>query len=293
MINSWVIGQAIINGILQGGIYALVAVGVTIVFGVMKMVNFAMGEFVTLGMYMTWWCYSLTGLSSYTLIPLVLVIVAIIAWAFFHATLKPLLGRDSTSFILMTFGLSYLLQNSLLIIFGANSLVVASDIKNASLVINDYVFNYPKIIAFAVALTSVIVLNFVLTKTTVGRCMRATSENAEIAEMLGINSVRSFSIAFVLGIVLAGLAGALLTPLYFVTTTTGAALKTTGLMIVVLGGMGNIKGAFIGALMVGIVESLVACLIGADLGPAGIFVLFLIVVYFRPQGLFGKGGRVA
>ena len=126
-----------------------------------------------------------------------------------------------------------------------------------------------------------------------GRAMRATAESAEIAEMLGINSRRSFAMAFVLGVSLAGLAGVLLTPLYFVTTTTGATLKTTGLMIVVLGGLGDIRGAFIGALMVGVVESLVSSLIAADLGQAGIFLLFLLVVYLRPQGLFGKGARVA
>lgn len=290
---TWVIGQAIINGILQGGIYALVGVGITIVFGVMKMINFAMGEFVTLGMYMTWWCYSLTGWSPYTLIPGVLVIVAVIAWACFHTTLKPLLGRESSSFILMTFGLSYLLQNALLIVFGPNSLVVESSIKNASLLIGDFIFSWPKLIAFGVAILAVAVLYLALSKTTMGRCMRATSENAEIAEMLGINSVNNFTLAFVMSIMLAGLAGALLTPLYFVTTTTGATLKTTGLMIVVLGGMGDIRGAFIGGLMVGVVESLVACLVAASLGPAGIFVLFLLVVYLKPQGLFGKGARVA
>ncbi len=290
---TWVILQSIINGLLQGGIYALVAVGITVIFGVMKMVNFAMGEFVTLGMYMTWWCYSLTGFSPYTLIPIVLVIVAIVSWGLFHVTIRPLLGRDSTSFILMTFGLSYLIQNAMLIIFGANSLVVASDIKNASIVLGDYIISWPKAIAFVVALAAVIALSVMLNKTTMGRAMRATAESAEIAEMLGINSRRSFAMAFVLGVSLAGLAGVLLTPLYFVTTTTGATLKTTGLMIVVLGGLGDIRGAFIGALMVGVVESLVSSLIAADLGQAGIFLLFLLVVYLRPQGLFGKGARVA
>lgn len=289
----WVILQSIINGLLQGGIYALVAVGITIIFGVMKMVNFAMGEFVTLGMYMTWWCYSLTGLSSYTLIPIVLVIVAIVSWGVFHVTIKPLLGRESTSFILMTFGLSYLIQNAMLIMFGANSLVVESSIKNASITLGDYIISWPKLIAFGAALLSVIALSIFLNKSSMGRAMRATAENSEIAEMMGINSRRSFTIAFVLGVVLAGLAGVLLTPLYFVTTTTGATLKTTGLMIVVLGGLGDIKGAFIGALMVGIVESLVSSMIAADLGQAGIFLLFLLVIYLRPQGLFGKGARVA
>ena len=290
---TWVIGQSIINGLLQGGVYAMVAVGITVVFGVMKMVNFAMGEFVTLGMYMTWFCYTVTGLSSYAVLPFVIVIIAIIAWGCFHLTLKPLLGRNNTSFILMTFGLSYLIMNSMLLIFGANSLVVQSEIKNSALVIGDFIFNYPKLIAFAAALISVVMLNMIFSKTRFGRSMRATSENAEIAEMMGINSIKAFSSAFVISIVLAGLAGLLLTPLYFVTTTTGATLKTTGLMIVVLGGLGDIRGAFIGALMVGVVESLVSSLIAAELGPAGIFILFLLVVYFKPQGLLGKGARVA
>lgn len=289
----WVIGQGIINGLLQGGIYALVAVGITIVFGVMKMVNFAMGEFVTLGMYMTWFCYSLTGWSPYTCMPIVLIVVALIAWACFHLTIKPLLNRDRTSLILMTFGLSYLIMNGMLLLFGANSLVVQSDIKNESLEINNFIFSYPKLIAFGVVVVCVVVLNTVLSKTTLGRALRATAENAEIAEMMGVNSTKAFCIAFVIGVSLAGMAGLLLTPLYFVTTTTGAALKTTGLMIVVLGGMGDIRGAMIGALMVGVVESLVSCLFSAELGPLGIFLLFLFVIYFKPQGLLGKGARVA
>jgi branched-chain amino acid transport system permease protein len=278
---------------MQGGIYALVAVGITIIYGVMKMVNFAMGEFVTLGMYMTWLCYTLTGFSSYAVLPLVIVILAIAAWGIFHTTLKPLLGRGGTSFILMTFGLSFMIQNALMIIFSANSLVVASKIKNEALSLGSFVINYPKLIAFVVAFVCVIVLNQILSKTRLGRAMRATSENAEIAEMHGINSVRFFCISFIFGVILAGIAGLLLTPLYFVTTTTGATLKTTALMVVVLGGMGDIKGSFLGALMVGIVESVVACLAGAALGTASIFVLFLIVLYIRPQGLFGKGARVA
>ena len=289
----WAITQATINGLLQGGIYALVAVGITVIFGVMKIVNFAMGEFVTLGMYMTWLLFFLTGMSAYTLIFPALILVALISWAFFRTTIKPLLGRDMTSFVLMTFGIAYFLQNALLIIFGADSLVVPSEIRTSALFIGDFVIGLPRLIAFIVALAGVFVLTFVLTKTSMGRALRATSESAEIAEMLGINSVRMFTIAFVLGGTLAGLAGVLLTPLFFVTTGTGGALTTTGLMIVVLGGLGNIKGAFIGGLIVGVVESLVMVLYAAVLGQVGIFLIFLIIIYLKPQGLFGKGARVA
>ena len=289
---SWVIIQSLINGILTGGIYALVASGITIVFGVMKVVNFAVGEYITFGMYMAYVAYLITGWNTYALLPFVLLATAIIGLVTFRLCIKPLLGRDSTSFILVTFGLSYALMNLLQMIFGGTPLNVPSDIKTASLQIGSFQIPIPRLIGFCVSFIIIILVDILIRKTRFGRALRATAENSEVAETLGINSTRGYELAFIIGIVLAGIAGLLLTPFYLVSPTAGSTMKTTALMIVVLGGMGNIRGAFIGGLMVGVVEALVSTLIATELGPAGIFVVFLIVVYFKPQGLFGKEGRV-
>lgn len=289
----WMFIQAIINGLFAGGVYALVAVGITIVYGVMKMVNFAMGDYLTWGMYATYIGYCIFGWNCYALIPFVMIFMAILGFVSFKLCIKPLLGRDGTAFIMVTVGLSYFLMNLAQLIFTANSLTVPSDIKSSSFALGSFFVGMPRLIAFLVAVVLVLGINYLLNKTTVGRAMRATSENVEVSEMLGINTKRSFALAFTLSVILAGLAGLLLTPIYFVTPSAGAIFKTTALMIVVLGGLGDIKGAFVGGLLVGIMEQLVATLVDAQLGPAGIFLVFLVVLYLRPQGLFGKGARVA
>jgi len=289
----WKLVQSLINGLLAGGVYALVSVGITIVYGVMKMVNFAMGEFLMLGMYVTWVGYNITGWNNYMQFALVIVVMALIAYITFKLCFRPLLGKDNTSFILVTVGLSYFLMNLAQLIFSANSQTVPSSIKSTALALGEFSVGLPRLIAFVVAIVLVLIVNFIMNKTLVGRAMRATAENTQVAQMLGINSIMMYTLAIVISIVLAGLAGMLVTPIYYVNPQAGTILKTTALMIVVLGGLGDIKGAMIGGLMVGVMEAIFATMLAPELGPAGIFILFLLVLYLRPQGLFGKGARIA
>ena len=290
---AWKIIQAVLNGILNGGVYAIVAVGLTIVYGVMKMINFANGEFVMFGMYFTYLLYSVTGWTCYALIPLVVVVMAAFGYVVYKLVIQRVIGRDSTTYIMITVGLSYFLMNLAQIIFSATPVSVPSDIKTASVSIGLYSMSLPRIIAFLSACALIFGVWIFMQKSTTGRAMRATAEKPEVAQMLGINTRVAFTVAFVLSVVLAGLAGLLLTPIYTIYPSVGSVLKTTALMIVVLGGMGSIPGALVGGVLVGIVEALVGTLISSNLGPAGIFVVFLIVLYLRPQGLFGKKGRVA
>lgn len=290
---SWVLGQSLINGLLAGGIYSLIAVGITIIFGVMKMVNFAAGSYLVWGMYFTWLWYSFTGLNAYLLIPFVVVSMAVFAFITFKLSIYPVLNTSDTSFILVTVGLSFFLQNLAEFIFGTTPKSVPSAIKNGSLAIGNFSLGYPRLIAFGVMLILVLGVNILLNKTLFGRAMRATSEKPEVAKMLGINTDMTYTLAFIIGVVFAGLSGLLLTPIYYVTPTAGNIFRTSAMMVVVLGGMGSIKGALVGGILVGVAEALVGGLISADLGPVGICGLFLIVLYIRPQGLFGKGARTA
>jgi len=289
----WLIGQALINGLLSGGVYALVAVGLTIVFGVMKIVNFAMGEYLMLGMYATFIGFQVTGLNAYLLIPFVIVVMAVIGILSFKLTIKPLLAKASeTAYILVTVGLSFFLLNLVELIFGPNFLTVPSSIKSASIALGGFTIGYPRLIALLAAFILVIIVNLMLNRTLLGRAMRATSEKPEVAQMVGINTEKTYMTAFTLGIIIAGVAGVLLTALYYVNPHVGGIYNVSTFVAVVLGGMGNIKGAFIGGLLIGLVEALVGTLIAPDLGPAGIFIMFIIIVYFKPQGLFGKKERV-
>ncbi len=289
----WTLGQSLINGLLAGGIYSLIAVGITIIFGVMRIVNFAAGSFLVVGMYVTWWGYSLVGVSNYALIPFTLIMMGIIAGVVFKLAMEPVLTKERNAAIIVTVGLSFFLQNLMILIFGSVSLTLPSDIKTTSIKIGEFSVSCPRLIAFAASLLLVILVSNLLNRTSMGRAMRATAESIEISETLGIRTKRVFLYAWILGICLTSLAGLFITPLYYVESAVGSLFRTTPMIAVVLGGMGNIKGAMIGGIVLGLVEALVSIYISSDMGPAGIFVLFTIVLYFFPNGLFGKGERVA
>ena len=317
--NSWIVGQAIINGFLAGGVYSLVGVGITIIFGVMKIVNFAAGSYLVWGMYFTYfWQATLGGtISPYLLIPLVILSTIIFGYISFKLTVRKVLNTSDTSYILITVGLMFFLQNLAETFVGTRplSVYVPEAYKNGSFVLRDVItwivpslsenqafmesqlglltFGYPRLIAFGVMLLLVLGVSMLLNRTLLGRAMRATSENPEVAKMLGVNAEATFTIAFILGVTLAALAGLLITPLFYVSVSASLAFRTAPLMVIVLGGMGSIKGSLYGGILVGIVESLVTTLIDTQLSVASISVLFLIVIYLRPQGLFGKKTRTA
>ena len=290
---TWVFFQSLISGILAGGVYALFGVGITIIFGVMKMVDFSACTQLVWGMYFTWIFYSVTGLNCYLAIPFVVVCMGMLAWVVFKLIVRPLLGSDDTSFILVTLGLSYFLQNFAEFVFSADPKSVPSSIKTASFFIGEYSIGLPRLIAFFVMVLLVFALYMLLNKTTLGRAMRATAEKPEVAQMLGINTSKTFTIAFMIGVIFAGVSGLLITPLYYVTPTAGSMFRTTAYIAVIIGGLGDIKGALVGGITVGVIEALVTGMISNDLGPVGVGLALLLVLYLRPQGFFGKGERRA
>ena len=271
--------------------YALFGVGITIIFGVMKMVDFSACTQLVWGMYFTWIFYSVTGLNCYLAIPFVVVCMGMLAWVVFKLIVRPLLGSDDTSFILVTLGLSYFLQNFAEFVFSADPKSVPSSIKTASFFIGEYSIGLPRLIAFFVMVLLVFAVYMLLNKTTLGRAMRATAEKPEVAQMLGINTSKTFTIAFMIGVIFAGVSGLLITPLYYVTPTAGSMFRTTAYIAVIIGGLGDIKGALVGGITVGVIEALVTGMISNDLGPVGVGLALLLVLYLRPQGFFGKGER--
>jgi branched-chain amino acid transport system permease protein len=295
--NTWVVGQAILNGLLAGGVYSLVGVGITIIFGVMKMVNFAAGSYLVWGMYFTYfWQLFLGGkISPYLLIPLVMVSMVIFGYISFKLTIRRVLNSGDTSFILITVGLMFFLQNLAETLLGTKplSVEVSPALKTGSIAFGDLNLNYPRLIAFGAMLIFVLAVNLLLSKTLLGRAMRATSEKPEVAQMLGVNTERTYAVAFCLGVTMAAIAGLLITPLYYVSVSASAAFRIAPLMVIVLGGMGSIKGSLFGGMLVGVVEQVVSTLIDAQLSIAAISILFLVVIYIRPQGLFGQKARTA
>lgn len=292
-IMTWVFSQSIINGLLIGGVYALIAVGLTIIFGVMKIVNFAQGEFVMLGMYVTWLLFSAIGGSPYLLIVPAGIIMFIIGWLIYKIVINPVVGKGDTSYILLTVGLSYFLQNAAQLAFSADYHTVESSIKNNAIQVAGLSIQTPRLIAFVVAIVMVIFVHIFLKYTDIGRAMRATSENSEVAATLGVNPVSTYAIAFAIGTLLAGMAGVLLTPMFYVYPRIGTLFNTTAFVVVVLGGLGNVTGALLGGLLIGLVEAFTGSFIALDLAPVGTFVVFLLVLLLKPEGLFGRGVRKA
>ncbi len=287
-------GQTIINGLLAGGIYALIAVGLTMVFGVMKIVNFAQSEFLMLGMYFTYMLYKVFNLETpYLLIIPVAGIMFSLGMLIYSIAVRPVVGKGDTSYILLTVGLSYFLQNMAQVIWSANPVSVDTELKNSSIALGPLTIITPRIIAFGIAALFMLLVNFFLSKTDTGRAMRATSENVQVAQMLGINTSKMFVIAFGMGAMLSAVAGVVVSPIYAIYPRIGTVFATTIYACVVIGGLGNIKGAFFGGLIIGLVEALAASYIALNLAPTCVFVILLLFMLFKPMGLFGKGARVA
>jgi branched-chain amino acid transport system permease protein len=289
--------QVMINGILIGALYAMVAVGLTVVFGVMRIINFAQGELLMIGMYVTLALFNLFGMKStpYPLLILVAVIMFVFGAVIFRGVINRVVGKGDSNYIILTLGLSYLIQNLIQFFVGAefHMLNVSQALKQGTIKVGGLIFSLPRLIAFGCAIICVILITFFLEKTDMGRAMRATSENRVIATILGVNTKSIYTIAFGIGTVFAGISGLLMSPMFMVHPRAGVLLSTIGMTVIVLGGLGNIKGAMIGGLLIGLVESFASVYLSLELSPIAIDFTLLLVLMLRPQGLFGKGVRSA
>ena len=290
--------QAVVNGILVGAVYALVAVGLTMIQGVMKIVNFAQGELLAIGMYVSYVLYQFlpAGALPYWLLIPVAIIMFMIGMILFKTTISHVIGKDSSTYILLTMGLSYLLSNGLQLIFGPNyySLQISEGLKYGTLPLGGtlYIMN-SRLIAFLFALVFVIFINWFLNKTDIGCAMRATAENQTVAASLGINTKFCFICAFSLGTMFAGISGLLITPMFMAYPKIGTTFSIIAMSSMVLGGLGSIKGAMLGGLIIGIMESLTSIYVSSELSPIAINLMLMLVLIFKPFGIFGKGDRKA
>jgi branched-chain amino acid transport system permease protein len=261
--------------------------------GIMKVVNFAQGDCLTVGMYLTFLLQVLTGWDPLLLLLPVSIFMFAFGLVLFEIVIRPIANRENTVFTVVTMGLAYVISTGLLLIFGGMPRSVSSVISASTLTIGTFSIAMPRVVAFLVMLICIVLLHFFLKKTDMGRAMRATAENREIAEILGINTAVIMRLSFALGIMFAGVAGLLLTPTYYLYPSTGGTFMIVTMVCVVIGGLGNIAGAVLGGILIGIMESFIATFISVDLSQGGAFILLLLVLIFMPNGLFGKGERIA
>ena len=289
--------QVIVNGLLMGGVFALVAVGLTMIHGVMKVVNFAQGDFLVVGMFLTYLFYELLPEQSlpYWLILPVASGMYLFGCIIFQSTIKKVLGQGDSNYILLTIGISFMIQNLLQLLFGANfrSLPVSDRLRMGSWEFAGILFPVSRTIAFFAVVVFVFFVNWFLTKTDIGRAMRATSENRVVAESLGIRGGMVYTTAFAIGTMFAGLSGLLLSPVQLIFPSAGLPFSLVAMSAMVLGGLGNIKGAFIGGLIIGLVESFTSSYINIAMAPVMTNFVLILVLIFKPYGILGKRRRTS
>jgi branched-chain amino acid transport system permease protein len=285
------VAQAVVNGLLIGGIYALVSIGVTLIFGVVKIVNFAQGEFVMLGMYISFFLasrYGIDPLASLVVSMPALFIVGVLLQRFL---IRRVLGLGDMPQIFLTFALSLLLVNVALLLFTANYRTVETPYTEMTIHLGPLYIAVAKLIAFAVAMLLSGVLWVFLHTTDLGKAMRAAAQNREVAMLMGINPDRVFCVAVGVALALAGAAGSLLMPFYPAYPLVGQVFVLMAFVAVVLGTLGNVTGALIASLMMGVAESLGIQFVGADSGLIVVFAMLLLTLAVRPSGLFGGWTR--
>ena len=283
--------QAVINGLLIGGIYALVSIGVTLIFGVVKIVNFAQGEFVMIGMYLSFFLATQFGMDPVLSLVVTMPVLFVVGVLIQHFLIRRVLGQNDMPQIFLTFALSLLLVNLSLLLFTANYRTVHTWYSDEALHFSGLYIPLAKLFAFALAMVLSAALWVFLHATDLGKAMRAAAQNRDVAMLMGINPNRVFCVALGVALALAGAAGSLLMPFYPAYPLVGQVFVLMAFVAVVLGTLGNILGALVASLMMGVAESLGIQFIGADSGLIVVFLMLLLTLAVRPSGLAGGRAR--
>jgi branched-chain amino acid transport system permease protein len=279
--------QAIVNGMLVGGVYSLMAVGLSLIFGVMRIINFAHGDMMVWGMYLTYWLFVAVGLDPYVSIFATGAAVFLLGAVVQRGLVNRILGAPHEMQILLMMGVALVLENTALMAWGPDPRRVNVSYGLTTFWAGPIVFDLPRVVAFGVALALALALYLFLKKTDLGRMIRAAADNQIGALLVGTDIRKVFTLAFGIGAACVGAAGSLMTPLLPFAPATGLFFTVTSFNIVIIGGMGSLLGAFVGGLLVGVSESLGAVILVPSLKELVSFVLLVVILLFRPQGLLG------
>lgn len=283
--------QALISGIASGALYGLIALGLSLQFGVMKIINFAHGSFLMLAMFVSLWLAQLFGLHPLLTVPLAAAVLFVVGFFTQKWLIDPIyhreLAREPIGVLIFTTGLWIVMDNLMLIAAGPDNRSIASPWNDELLLVSDYVLTYPQIAGLLLSCVTTLALVAFLRYTRIGRAIRATGQDREAASVLGIDSYRVYQLSFAIGLCVLGIAGTLLLPIYPVNPFVGDLFGLRAFIIVVLGGIGSVGSTFWAGILVGVIESVGGQLFPVTYTEALVFSLFLAVLYFRPAGLFG------
>ncbi|WP_028581389.1 branched-chain amino acid ABC transporter permease [Desulfogranum japonicum] len=283
-----------INGILMGSIYGLTAMGLTIIFGVLKVINFAHGSLLMVGMYVSYWAIRLTGVHPYVALILVIPIMFIFGYSLQKIIIRPIFiaeknVREPVTVIIVTTGIWYILDNLTLLLFGPQYRSLGNNpLQGKMLELGEMFISMPKLYGFVTALVTAAAVHWFMHKTVMGRAIRATSMDREAASLMGIDQYKIYNVAFGIGAATTGIAAVTLIPFYNVFPTVGVLFDIKGFIIVVLGGLGSITGALVGGVIIGLIESVGPQFMTATWTEAIVYGLFLVVLFVKPSGLFGQ-----
>lgn len=287
MYSPEIIAEAVINGLMTGATYALVALGLTLVYGVLHIVNFAHGALLTCAMFAVLGMKLWLGVDPYwAILPLAAAFFAF-GYGLQRFVIGPCSHGEDRNTLLVTLGLSIVLENLLLAAFKSDTRTLGADTAFDVIELGPMLLSRPRLIGFAVALVTAALLWLLLSATDTGRAIRAVAKEKLGAQLSGIDPKHIFAVTFGIGCACLAVAACLLLPTFYVNPRVGNAFVLVAFTIVVLGGMGSITGALLGGLFIGVVESLGGLLLGESLGQLGIFLIFILVLLVRPTGLFG------
>ncbi len=284
--------QLLLNGVVIGVIYALVAMGLSLIFGVLEIVNFAHGEFYMLGAMLAYFLSMNVGLGYWPAVLVVTAVAVALGYVLYEALLGSLRGQSFERSILLTLGLSMVLQNGAVFLFTTTPRMMQTRYSYSNVVVGDVRVSVMRLFALGLGLLAFAALYLILYRTRVGRAMRGVAQNREAALMVGIDPRAVSRLAVAIGIGLSGLAGAALAPVYAVHPLMGFSFVFKAFAIIIIGGLGNISGAAIAAVALGILESVAGGFLPLVMADALAFIAMIAILLLRPQGLFGHGIRV-
>ena len=284
--------QTIIDGLLLGGVYATVAVGLSLCFGVMRVVNWAHGALLMMAMYLTYYLVTLLNVNVYLCCIITGAVMFVVGYLLqkhlFYKLIVREKDREPVNVLLFTSGLGTALTSLALILFGGFALQAQTSFTGKSLSVGPYIISETKLIAFAIAITCTLALWFFLQKTETGRAMRATSQNRTVARLMGIDEKKTYCLAMAISQAMVGISAALLISFYPVSNSVGQLFSFKSFIVVVLGGKGSIMGCLVGGLLVGIIEKLFGTIFNEAASQIILFALFVLILLFKPSGLLGK-----
>jgi len=283
--------QPLISGILTGGVYALAGIGMSLVFGVMNISNFAHGDLMMLGMYLAFFAFTLLHIDPYISLVLIIPIAFLFGYMMERVFINRVIHHPHQNQILLTVGLGLIMSNTALLAFTSDPKILTTTYSSSAFnLFGDISVSVPLLLSFLITCLITVILYLFLSKTSTGMALRATSQNREAAQLMGINVAKMSAIAFGIGTALAATAGALIAPTYYIHPLAGHSFLLKAFTICVLGGLGSVVGAGVGGIIIGVVEAMSSTYLSSDWKDVIVFLIFLAVLLFRPQGLFGKKG---